>query len=122
MLVGDKEREGELPFGYHTAARLMRIARFSLFQSGEISPFLPNSYRAIDDLRALADKQPETFNAALKESIVRPPRLQCLLIAVWLILWPVEVRSRLMARADSPALTLRSISIQSILVFIRSSP
>lgn len=71
-LVGDKQEKGQLPFGIATAEKLMAIAKGGPLIKSDNYQILPNSWNACYDLLRLAEKQPETFDAAISAGIVHP--------------------------------------------------
>lgn len=61
--------ENELPFGSHTAQRLMRIARDPRLTNPAHGEFLPSSWRTLYDLTEMED---DDFYDAVKKGLIRP--------------------------------------------------
>lgn len=59
----------ELPFGSHTAQRLMSIARDTRLANPAHGAVLPNSWRTLYDLTKLDD---DTLNNAIEQGLIRP--------------------------------------------------
>jgi N6-adenosine-specific RNA methylase IME4 len=71
-LVGTSRTEGELPFGYKTAQKLMAIARDTFLTKRTHESILPPDYNTLYQLERLRRRFPDTFAEWLEDGRITP--------------------------------------------------